>query len=163
MTTPEYIKEWRAKNPDKVAAMRRRYRESVKGKETEKAYKILWKNRNPEKWAEIDNRAHFKWRNRLKDTPEGRIQLRSAWLKAAYGITYEDMVRMIQEQHGICPPCGKELLIDITRGGKKPVVDHDHDSKKIRGIIHHDCNIGIGKLGDSVESLRRALAYLEHS
>ena len=40
-------------------------------------------------------------------------------------------------------------------------VDHDHTSGKYRGYLCIGCNMGIGQLGDSIEGLERALAYLK--
>lgn len=38
--------------------------------------------------------------------------------------------------------------------------DHDHESGKFRGWLCSNCNTGIGKLGDSIAGLERAIAYL---
>ena len=43
----------------------------------------------------------------------------------------------------------------------KLFLDHTHGEDAFRGWICRECNSGIGMLGDSVEGLRRALAYLE--
>jgi ribosomal protein L32 len=51
-----------------------------------------------------------------------------------------------------CQSCGSTHRIQY---------DHCHDSMEFRGVLCWDCNVGIGKLGDSVEGLRNALAYLE--
>jgi len=40
------------------------------------------------------------------------------------------------------------------------VVDHDHLTGEFRGHICPLCNQGIGKLGDSVEGVMKALLYL---
>ena len=40
------------------------------------------------------------------------------------------------------------------------VVDHDHVSGKFRGWLCKSCNIGIGKLGDNIEGITKALNYL---
>ena len=39
--------------------------------------------------------------------------------------------------------------------------DHDHNTEKYRGFLCHFCNTGIGKLGDNIEGVTRALRYLE--
>ena len=39
--------------------------------------------------------------------------------------------------------------------------DHDHNTEKYRGFLCHYCNTGIGKLGDDIEGVTRALRYLE--
>lgn len=43
---------------------------------------------------------------------------------------------------------------------KSLVLDHDHDTLAFRGWICEPCNHGIGKLGDNIEGLEKALAYL---
>ena len=39
--------------------------------------------------------------------------------------------------------------------------DHDHITMKFRGVLCRSCNKAVGQLGDSVESLQRALDYLK--
>ena len=45
----------------------------------------------------------------------------------------------------------------------KLFLDHTHGDDKFRGWICRECNSGIGLLGDSAESLKRAWEYLEAS
>lgn len=40
-------------------------------------------------------------------------------------------------------------------------LDHCHETGKFRGWLCIQCNTGIGKLGDNVEALERAIAYLK--
>ena len=39
--------------------------------------------------------------------------------------------------------------------------DHCHDTKEHRGWICGNCNTGIGKLGDNIEGVQKAVDYLE--
>ena len=39
--------------------------------------------------------------------------------------------------------------------------DHCHDSLEFRGFICRSCNLGLGKLGDNIEGLEKALIYLK--
>lgn len=39
--------------------------------------------------------------------------------------------------------------------------DHDHTTGKFRGWLCDRCNLGLGKLGDTIQGVRAALAYLE--
>jgi hypothetical protein len=50
---------------------------------------------------------------------------------------------------------------ESTGRTKELSVDHCHETGKARGILCFNCNTSIGKLGDNVYALRRALAYLE--
>jgi hypothetical protein len=51
-----------------------------------------------------------------------------------------------------CACCGK-----VT----KLVCDHDHNTDEFRGWLCEPCNTGIGKLGDDLNGLRMAMAYLK--
>jgi Recombination endonuclease VII len=42
-------------------------------------------------------------------------------------------------------------------------VDHDHTSGKFRGWLCRQCNTALGSLGDSLEALQRAAAYLRRA
>jgi len=46
---------------------------------------------------------------------------------------------------------------------RKWCMDHDHDTEKFRGWLCDPCNTGIGKLGDNIEGLERALDYLHRT
>ena len=35
-------------------------------------------------------------------------------------------------------------------------VDHDHETGRIRGVLCFQCNVGIGRLGDTLEGVMRA-------
>lgn len=56
-----------------------------------------------------------------------------------------------------CQCCG-----NIPRKGKNGtfVLDHDHETSEIRGWVCDFCNTALGRLGDNVEGLRKALEYL---
>ncbi len=50
------------------------------------------------------------------------------------------------KQDGKCPLCLKE--IDLTIKGEG-VLDHDHDSGEIRGVLHRSCNAAEGKIANA--------------
>jgi len=52
-----------------------------------------------------------------------------------------------------CDHCGKETT--------RLRLDHDHVTGKFRGWLCNDCNLAFGRFGDSVEGMRRGIAYLE--
>ena len=41
------------------------------------------------------------------------------------------------------------------------VLDHDHETNLFRGWLCDDCNLGIGKLGDNLEGIMRAVKYFK--
>lgn len=54
--------------------------------------------------------------------------------------------RLLKEQGGLCPLCNKP--IDLTIKGEG-VIDHDHDSGRIRGLLHRSCNAAEGKISNA--------------
>lgn len=76
------------------------------------------------------------------------------------------------EQGGVCPIC--EHPIDLTKKGEG-VIDHDHDTGEIRGVLHRSCNAAEGKIAnaagrwgaksmaypDIIEYLEKTLKYLK--
>jgi hypothetical protein len=73
-----------------------------------------------------------------------------------YGLTPEDIARMRDEQQGRCGICQRD---DVWR----LVVDHCHDTGKVRGLLCDRCNQAIGSLGDRLESVERAVEYLRRT
>lgn len=77
---------------------------------------------------------------------------RTRW-RNRYGITEDAMAALYFSQDGRCAICGGVL-------SECPDVDHDHDTKMIRGLLCSPCNMGIGKLGDDPVVVARAADYL---
>lgn len=50
---------------------------------------------------------------------------------------------------------------EICGSTEKLVVDHDHKTLVIRGILCHYCNVAIGFMKDDPDRLRKAASYLE--
>lgn len=87
----------------------------------------------------------------------GRISIgktvRFSKAKEKYGFSAETCERMWKKQGHKCAVCGWKT--------RKPVVDHDHVTGRLRGILCSNCNSGIGMLGDTIEGLEKAILYLE--
>jgi len=77
-------------------------------------------------------------------------------LKAKYGITVQEYNDQLAFQKNKCAIC-EEALVDSFH----TVVDHNHDTGEVRGILCRKCNTGIGMLKDSKEVLSKAIKYLE--
>ena len=57
-----------------------------------------------------------------------------------------------------CPICQKTTIPSLT---SRVVLDHNHDTGKVRGWICDSCNTGIGRFKDDISLLESAIAYLE--
>lgn len=79
-------------------------------------------------------------------------------LKKNFGITLAEYEAMCEQQHNQCAICGREPRETTMKYGL--AVDHCHETGVVRGLLCNDCNIGLGKLGDNVHGVQRALDYL---
>ena len=95
---------------------------------------------------------------KLKYEVNRKRSSRERQLMMAYGITLADYDRMFQEQHGRCAICGSE---DPGKHKSEHLcVDHDHETGKVRGLLCHPCNRGLGLFKDNTNSLAAAIQYL---
>jgi hypothetical protein len=60
-----------------------------------------------------------------------------------------------------CAICGISEIEHRVRFGKNLSVDHDHDTGLIRDLLCSKHNTGLGLLDDSIETLSRAIQYLQ--
>jgi hypothetical protein len=73
-----------------------------------------------------------------------------------YGLTRDDYLAMVENQAGLCAICNREF-------GDKLRVDHDHETKKLRGLLCSSCNAGLGYFQDKASVLEGAVCYLASS
>lgn len=70
-----------------------------------------------------------------------------------YGLTKTKTKALCKEQGGVCAICKLEPC-------SKLVVDHDHRTGCLRGLLCNRCNLGLGLFHDSPDRLRSAAIYL---
>ena len=70
-----------------------------------------------------------------------------------YNIDVLELQFLIERANGVCEICKRDPI-------KWLVVDHCHDSLKVRGILCEKCNQALGLSGDSIDNLRNAIDYL---
>jgi hypothetical protein len=78
----------------------------------------------------------------------------AGYMRFAYKISLEDYEAMVEKQHGLCAICFKA---PTTHG--RLVVDHDHKTGVIRGLLCHKCNVALGTW-ETEETLTAAVRYL---
>lgn len=62
---------------------------------------------------------------------------------------------LLVRSEGRCQLCRREA--------DKLVVDHNHDTGRVRGILCSSCNVGMGLFGDDPAAMRAAADYLERN
>lgn len=78
-------------------------------------------------------------------------------LKTKYGINNKQYNQLFKQQNGKCKICSisqNELFARL-------VVDHDHKTKKVRALLCHNCNTGLGLFKENINSLIKAIEYLQ--
>ena len=109
----------------------------------DKAARQKYRKANEERFAEVNRRKTLKHR---------------------FGITLEEYSEILKSQGGCCALCGaKKNNVRGKRRNWNFSVDHCHTTGKIRGLLCNNCNRGLGLLGDTRESLQKAVDYLTKS
>ena len=154
----EYHKEPRAKDKlfysckDCYKIYRKKHRENnplsdEKKKEHNEKNKI-WYNNNKDKKTEYV-------KLRRKNYPH--IQ-RNIDYKNKYNITINEYDDMLQKQNRACAIC----KISQSELNYRLMVDHSHDTNKIRGLLCRNCNLAIGYFKDNIKNIENSIHYLEN-
>jgi len=105
-----------------------------------------------------DNREYYKDKKRVWAKENYKyMAAREDHLKRKYGITLEMYDTMLAKQHGVCAICFGD------NKGEVLVVDHNHITGKVRGLLCQMCNKGIGSLktDEGTALLFSAIKYIE--
>ena len=117
-----------------------------------------------EKKSEYSKRHYLKYREKIlvrtrnyyfKNAEKSRVWRRNRHLKVKFGITEDEFQKILEKQDGICAICGREQY------GRTLDVDHCHKTGRIRGILCHRCNMGLGYFQDNIELLEKAKKYIK--
>ena len=95
--------------------------------------------------------------NRQTYTRKNPDVVRNNGLKRSYGITLEDYNKMLYEQKACCKACGRHQ----SEFERVLVVDHNHKTGQIRGLLCSPCNVSLGMLEEDVMRMKRLISYIE--
>lgn len=158
-------------NPEAARAADLKYRQSEKYKATRKARRDgpqgeRIREQKSASWYRHHDANLEKLRARATD-PEFRRKARERYdrwrkrdpsgnrrisLKSQYGLTLDQWDQMLVRQGGRCDIC-EEPTFDLT-------VDHCHATGKVRALLCHKCNRGLGHFDDDPDRMRAAVRYL---
>ncbi len=95
---------------------------------------------------------------RRRHPERARLKDRRSHYKSKYGLTIPEYEGMFDSRSGLCDICHKaETKIHPNSKKLTPlVVDHNHDTGAIRGLLCNSCNRGLGYLRDSASILASA-------
>jgi len=136
----KYYKEKYAENPRKFIALTSAYH--VNHPEVSRKAGKKWEYKNKEK-LKLKNKTRY----------ENNKEYFYDWhLKNKYGISIEDYKEIHKAQDGRCCICEEKTEL---------VVDHDHKTGKVRGLLCQPCNRSLGFMKENVRSLENAIRYLK--
>lgn len=72
------------------------------------------------------------------------------------GFSKDLYTSLLKKQKGVCAICGGPPVHK-----KSLSADHDHITKKTRGLLCGPCNTGLGGFKDNIELLQTAIEYLK--
>jgi hypothetical protein len=93
----------------------------------------------------------------VKYTPVTAQENRKRGIKHKYNLTEEIYDQMVLRQNGKCAICFNYPKSSYP----KLYIDHDHKTGKLRGLLCHTCNSGVGMLKDDKTILQSAINYLD--
>jgi hypothetical protein len=122
--------------------------------------KHIWQDReramreeDPEALKKKNREAAARWRS----DPENVRQKKMKYIETRYGIKYADYEALGAAQGGLCAICRRPPT--NTKYGRLHV-DHDHATGKVRGLLCHTCNAGLGQFQDNPDWLQAGAGYL---
>src|SRR5690606_29139249 len=92
---------------------------------------------------------------RAADPERRKRQANIQKLRQNYGLSVEEFEAKLAAQGGVCAICKGP-----PNGKGRYHVDHCHKTGKVRGLLCHHCNLGIGNLKDDADLVLAAAAYL---
>ena len=113
-------------------------------KEKHCARQKRWRDAHPE-----EHRAKVKaWRKAHPEREHARK------IKYQYGLSQDEFSILLFSQRSVCAICRQPFT-------ETPLVDHDHETGKVRGLLCNSCNLGLGVFKNNSARLRLAAKYLE--
>lgn len=144
---------WAQKNPERVRAIHRRYRQKHWDQILE--WQIGYRARLSLEQRERINARHRKYYRAHYSHLRALERQRSRFTE--HGITKEDFDKMMRHQKASCAMCHAPFS-----NPRRCHVDHDHDSNIIRGLLCMSCNLLLGYAKDSTVILKEAIDYVNN-
>jgi hypothetical protein len=152
---PLYAQEWQSQNMERHTAANQRYRDKlIKAEkpslELIKACTICGESKRlSEFWRTSSSKSGRMAHCASCTQRKKRLKL--------FGITQDQFSQMWSSQNGKCGIC---LCQMNETGAPHCVIDHDHKTGDIRGLLCSHCNLAIGHFKDDPERALRAADYL---
>ena len=111
---------------------------------------------NTDAWARLSDRTLK--RHLYATDPEYKAKVKERRYNSKYGIDFQRYDEILEIQDGVCAICKGE---DFGRKGlERFLVDHCHDTDKVRGLVCNNCNSLIGFSREDTTLIQNAIKYL---
>ena len=107
-----------------------------------------------ERVAQVEARSESRTKA-VRKTGPARRKTYLKTMKIKYGLSPLALSRFFKRSAGYC------LICESQFSGNDPVVDHDHVSGKVRGLLCNQCNSLLGFARDDTTLLLAAAHYLD--
>lgn len=115
-------------------------------------------NRPRKKQWRLDNKEKYNEQVR-RQYNRNRTRLARSRIEKLYGITENQYVEILARQNGVCALCFRAQPESSRL--KRLMIDHDHETGKVRGLLCAKCNLMLGLAEDNINTLNIAIKYLE--
>lgn len=82
------------------------------------------------------------------------------YLQRHYNLSLQAYKTMFKKQQGKCAICGSEGFTLKESQKTKLIIDHDHKTGKVRGLLCPNCNRGLGLFQENTKLLEKAKEYI---
>ena len=136
-------KQWYYDNLEKASEYQKKW--SQENREKKREYQKKWAKENPIKVRS----DHDKWYKLNKPMVSQKDRIRR--LKKIYGLNEDPRIHSNK-----CEICSTEEF-----GKQGSCIDHDHITKKVRGVLCNQCNSILGMAQDNIITLQKSIEYLK--
>jgi len=115
-------------------------------------------------WPEEEKEKKRNFARAWINIKENKLRRYQTSLLKFYNLTWENYVKILEQQEYLCAICGKQLVVPGQgeyNGNDTAVVDHNHETGVVRGILCRKCNKALGGFGDDISIIKKAFNYLE--
>ena len=155
-TTVKYVTNWGcvecSSNRKQSAGTAKKYAQSDKGKivrkkinQSDQHQSRMKEYNNGEKGAAAQDRFFI-------NNPEKPLEYRIK----KYGITVDQYYSMKDSQNNCCAICNDSF------NNVADHIDHCHNSGKVRALLCHHCNTGLGLLKENTYIMKKMIDYVEN-
>lgn len=127
-------------------------------REAYRARQKRWRAANPEA-----TRSYVRTYKACLDPEKKQAKLergKDRYIERKYGLTRAQWNALYAAQDGVCALC---RIPGRTGRHSKLVVDHCHETGRIRGLLCGPCNVALGIFGDTEAALKRVFDYVRGS